>query len=260
MTELLSTLIASDKRRNLLLLLTSGPKEWDDIKTTLNVTSTGMLPQIKILEEEHLIRRDGKMYTLTPMGKVLAWKMEPLLKTTGLFDKHKTFWEEHALEVLPDDILLDISDLGNYQILENPDEHIFDINPFLNNLTRSRKIKGISHTVHPKFPDFFLDLAKEGVNSSLILTPGVFNIVKNKYRDKLNEWLDLGITELYVAENDTKFSFVVTDSYFSLSLFFNNGVFDAKHDVISLDPSALRWGERIFSHFQKISTKKESLD
>ncbi|MDO9323363.1 MAG: winged helix-turn-helix domain-containing protein [Methanoregula sp.] len=260
MTDLLSIVSASDKRRNLLILLNSGPKSWDEIKTALAVTSTGMLPQIKILEEEHLIARDGKKFKLTPMSLVLITYMGPFLKTIELFDKHKQFWQEHDLSVLPDEILLTISDLGNYQILENPDEHIFDINPFLNNITTSKNIKGISHTVHPKFPDFFLSLAKNGVRSSLILTPGVFKIVKHKYHDMLEEWLRIETTELYVSKNDLKFSFVVTDSYFSLSLFFNNGVFDAKHDVVCYDPSARAWGERIFSYYKKHSQKIESLD
>ena len=68
MNDLLNVISASDKRRNLLILLSSGSREWDDIKRVLKVTSTGMLPQIKILEEEHLIERDGRTFSLTPMG------------------------------------------------------------------------------------------------------------------------------------------------------------------------------------------------
>ncbi|MDP3565279.1 MAG: transcriptional regulator, partial [Methanoregula sp.] len=80
MTDLLSIVSASDKRRNLLVLLNSGPKSWDEIKTVLAVSSTGMLPQIKIMEEEHLITREGKKIKLTPMGKVLIGYLGPFLK------------------------------------------------------------------------------------------------------------------------------------------------------------------------------------
>ena len=89
MSDLLNVILASDKRRNLLILLNSGPKGWDEIKQTLMVTSTGMLPQVKILEEEHLIERDGKKFYLTPIGKVLTRYMEPLVRTTDVFDKNK---------------------------------------------------------------------------------------------------------------------------------------------------------------------------
>jgi predicted transcriptional regulator len=152
MTDLLGIISASDKRRNLLILLNSGPKSWEEVKTALEVTSTGMLPQIKILEEEHLITRSGKNYALTPMGKAIVAHTVPFIKTVEVFDTHKKFWEEHDLSVLPEEILLNIHTLGNYRILENPDEDIFEVTPFLNNMAMAKKLKGISHTVHPKFP------------------------------------------------------------------------------------------------------------
>ena len=68
MNELLNVISASDKRRNLLMLLNSGPQEWDDIKRILKVTSTGMLPQIKILEEEHLIEQNGQKVFINSDG------------------------------------------------------------------------------------------------------------------------------------------------------------------------------------------------
>lgn len=255
MNELLNVISASDKRRNLLILLNSGPREWDDVKRILKVTSTGMLPQIKILEEEHLIERDGRVFSLTPMGKVLTTHMEPLIKTMEIFDKNRKFWGEHNLGVLPQEILLDIREIGNYQILETADEEIFGISEFLNNIYRAKMIKGISHTVHPRFPDFFLNLAKKDVPVSLILTPGVFKIIKEKYGDLLKEGLKVKTSKVYVARDDIKFSFIKTDTYFSLSLFYSNGVFDSKHDVISYDSSALAWGERIFSYYLKDAVK-----
>jgi len=260
MNELLNIISASDKRRNLLILLNSGPREWDDIKRLLKVTSTGMLPQVKILEEEHLIHRDGKLFSLTPIGKVLATHMEPLIRTMEIFDRNRKFWHEHTLDMLPPDILLDIRDLGNYRIVENSDEELFDINGFLNNISKAKMIKGISHTIHPRYPDFFLNFAKIGIPVSLILNPGVFKIIRDKFPDKLEEGLRYKWASVYVAKKDIKFSYCITDSYFSISLFYNNGVFDSKHDVISYDPSAISWGERIFSHFQKESEKIESLD
>lgn len=260
MNELLNIISASDKRRNLLILLNSGSQEWDDIKRILKVTSTGMLPQIKILEEEHLIERDGRRFSLTPVGKVLVTHMEPLIRTMEIFDKNRKFWGEHNLGVLPSELLLDIRKIGNYRIIENSDEELFDINEFLNNISRAKTIKGISHTIHPRYPDFFLNFAKKGIPVSLILTPGVFKIIHDKYPDALKEGLNFKSSEVYVSKKDIKFSYIVTDSYFSISLFYNNGVFDSKHDIISYDPSAVAWGERIFSYFQKESEKIERLD
>jgi predicted transcriptional regulator len=259
MNELLNVISASDKRRNLLILLISGPREWDDIKRILKVTSTGMLPQIKILEEEHLIERDGRRFSLTPMGKVLTTHMEPLVRTMDVLDKNRKFWHEHDIGVLPHEILLNIGDLGNYQIIEVPDEDLFNINPFLQNIAQAKIIKGISHTVHPKFPEFFTALAKKGVQSSLIFTPNVYRIVSETYHAMLEEYLRCRNASLYVSKENLKFSFAVSDSYLSLSFFYTTGIFDSKHDIGSHDPSALHWGDQIFSYFKKQSEKIESI-
>ncbi len=54
--------LSEKKKKNLLLLLMEGPRNIEQIKTSLNVTSKAMMPQIKILkktgpgpsEREHL--------------------------------------------------------------------------------------------------------------------------------------------------------------------------------------------------------------
>jgi predicted transcriptional regulator len=257
MNELLNVISASDKRRNLLVLLNKGPREWDEIKKILKVTSTGMLPQVKILEEEHLIERDGRKFSLTPTGKVLTAYLEPLISTMEIFDSHKKFWGEHNIDVLPFEILVDIRKLGNYRIIENSDEEIFDVNMFLKNITPAKTLKGLSHTVHPTYPDFFMGLARKGVKTSLIFTPGVLKIMNEKYPGWVREFLGFRTTSLYVTKKDFKFSYVVTDSYFSISLFYNTGIFDSKNDVTSHEPSALEWGERIYRFLLEHSEKIE---
>ena len=260
MSELLNVISASDKRRNLLILLAKGPKEWDEIKSVLKVTSTGMLPQVKILEEEGLIERNGRKFSLTTVGRILATHMEPLLGTMEIFDKNRKFWNDHNIDVLPDDLLFRIRDIGDYRIIENSDEEIFDVNTFLKNISPAKTLKGLSHTVHPMYPEFFMNLAKKGVETSLIFTPGVLKKMKDKNPGWVTKWLAFKSTGLYVTKKDFKFSYVVTDSYFSISLFYKSGVFDSKNDVTSRDKSALAWGEQIFSYLLKHSEKIECED
>lgn len=260
MNDLLNVISASDKRRNLLILLNSGPLEWDEIRQALHVTATGMLPQIKILEEESLVRRDGRTYSLTPLGKVLTCRMEPLVRALEVLDKNRKFWREHDLTVLPHEILMNIGDLGEYRIVETPDEDFFSVTPFLEKIARAKTVRGIAHTVHPKYPDFFLNLAKNGAETSLILTPAVFRIIREHYRGMLEEWLACPNARLYVPEREIRFSFVVTDLNVSLSFFYNSGAFDSKHDIVSDEPSAREWGESIFAYYRKGSREIFSPD
>ena len=77
MTDLFATLSASDKPRNLMFPLKTGPKDGCTIEE-LGVTSAGMIPQIRIREEAHLITRSGSIYSPTLMGFALAIHMDKL--------------------------------------------------------------------------------------------------------------------------------------------------------------------------------------
>lgn len=259
MTDLFATLSASDKRRNLLIFLRTGPKDWGAIKEQLDVTSAGMIPQIKILEDARLITRTGSVYSLTTMGYSLAIHLEKLTKTAQLFDKDPVFWDEHNLDVIPDDLIRDIADLGEYQLLTVPDADLFDINPFLDNLKSSKTVTGISHHCHPSFPRFFTALAEHGVKSSLVLTPAVYSIIRQRYPEFLEIYLPLPNAELYVLKRDLKLSCAISDSYFSMSLFFRTGAFDTTRDVVSRDSSAIRWGERLVEYYRQQSVRIDAI-
>jgi predicted transcriptional regulator len=260
MADLLNVIISSEKRRNLLILLKNGQRTWDEIKTQLNVTATGMLPQIRILEEQGLIVREGKVYSLTELGKLVVHYLEPFDKTLMVIDSQKKFWQEHDIGALPKDLLLRIRELGIIQVIESKDEEIYESHKnFQEIVLNSKSVRGITHMVHPIYPDLFLGLARKGAQTGLILTSKAYNIVKIKYRPQLSDWLGYPNSSMYVLDEDIKFSFIVTDTYLSLTLFYHNGVFDSKRDLISSDPSALEWGGDLFAYYMKRSQKIETL-
>ncbi len=258
MTDLFATISASEKRRNLMIYLRKGPKNWGAIKEQLGVTSAGMIPQIKILEDARLITRSGNIYSLTTLGLVLATHIDKLTKTTDFFGRDLAFWDDHNLDVIPSDLLNEISDIGKYDLLIVPEAAIFDINPFLENLRDSKTVTGILHHCHPSLPPFFSALAKNGVKSSLVFTPSVYSLLKERFPWFLEEYLPLPRAEAYVLKHDLKLSCAISDTYFSLSLFFRTGAFDTARDITSRDPCAIKWGERLVAHYREQSVKVES--
>ncbi|MFZ0006157.1 MAG: winged helix-turn-helix domain-containing protein [Methanoregula sp.] len=261
MADLLCTICYSQKRKNLLILLKEGPKTWEEIKTVLEVTSTGMLPQIKILEDEKLVCKKGKKYALTELGELVAHFLEPLNKTLGVLEKEKKFWQNHDINALPKEFLLRIGELGNIQILESKDEQIYESHKeFRDILEHSTWVKGITHMVHPIYPDLFLSLAKKGIDTTLILTRNVFEIVEANYRPQITKWLEYDNAHLYVYDGEIKFSYITTEKYLSMTFFYSNGIFDTKRDLISVDPSAVKWGEDLFAYFRERSRSVKNLE
>ncbi|MDD1677929.1 MAG: winged helix-turn-helix domain-containing protein [Methanomicrobiales archaeon] len=249
MADLLSIVTTSEKRKNLLLLLQSGPKSMDEIRATLKVTTTGMLPQIKILSSHGLVRKIDGTYTLTDLGGVIAIHLDRLLGTLAVFEQEKEFWKEHDLAGIPLPLRMRIAELGKYCIISSGEDELYESHSeFQEQILRSTRVHGYAPILHPIYPQFFLALAKRGVEISLVLTDSVFARIEKKYGDQLNEGLRYPNASLYVTVENIRLAFIVTDRYFSTGMFFQDGRFDTKLDVTSFDASALAWGEELFRH------------
>lgn len=254
MSNLLATVTTSEKRKNLLIQLREGPQSWEEIKTHLNVTASGMLPQIKILEEEELIAKEGGLFQLTDTGYLVAHHLYTFDKTLTVIDQQKKFWQEHDLRALPQDFFVRLGDLTNPQIVEAGLEESFEPHAqFLEMILKSKKVAGISPIVHPIYPRFFLSLAQEGREVRLILSKNAFTKIKKEYYDLLFEGVQFENAHLLIYEDNMKFAYIVTEGYFCLSLFKKNGIFDSNRDLTSTDPSAIKWGEDLFSYFSERS-------
>jgi predicted transcriptional regulator len=249
MADLLSIVTTSDKRKNLLLLLQSGPKSMDEIRSILKVTTTGMLPQIKILSSHGLVRKMEGTYTLTEMGGVIAAHLDRFLGTLAVFEQEKEFWKVHDLGGIPLPLRNRIGELGKYRIIRYGDEELFESHSeFREQILRSSVVKGYAPIIHPIYPQFFLALAQRGVEIALVLTESVYTKIEKKYGDQLHEGLAYPNASLFVTHDDVHLAFIATDVYFSMTLFFQDGRFDNKMDVTSFDPRALTWGRDLFIH------------
>jgi len=254
MTDLLNIIVSSDKRRNLLLLLKDRPHSWDEIKVQLKVTATGMLPQIRILENEGLVVREGKMYSLTDTGRLLVHHLEPFDQAIRVIGGQKRFFREHDLTALPDEFFLRLHEFKDPRIVEASIEESFEPHThFLETILGSARVAGISPIVHPIYPRFFLSLAAQGHDVGLILTKNAYDKIKREYSEMLLRGLQYKNARLSICDSNLKFAYIVTDNHISMGLFLKNGIFDSKRDLVSTEPSAIRWGEDLFRHYQNLS-------
>lgn len=250
MAGLLSVIISSEKRRNLLLFLKEGPRTWDQIKNELKVTATGMLPQIHILEKEDLVVREGRMCSLTDTGKLVAHHLEPFDRTIRVISQQRKFWREHDITAFPHEFFIRLGELQNLQILEAGVEESFEPHAqFLERIFHSERVAGVSPIVHPLYPKFFLSRAEEGRDIRLILTKRAFSRIRKDYQDMLLQGLEYRNAGLSVCEDDIRFANIVTDTHITMGFFLKNGIFDSSREVVSTEPSAIRWGMDLFSYY-----------
>lgn len=256
---LLSVLTYSEKREALLFLLLNEPKTVAEIKSYFNVSSPEIIPRLKEMETKNLIFRENQYYFLTPVGKIVAQLFQPLVKTLHVLEDNEEFWMDHDVGAIPLQLLMKIGELGNTQRLECGIEEIYEPNKeCLENILKSRKIKVVSPIVHPMYPDFFLPLAENGIDISILLTRNAIDKIRKENRDILTQILGFKNMDFYISDEDIRLACIVTDVFFSICLFYKNGTFDSKTELISHDKSALLWGEELFNYFKDRSRKIEN--
>ena len=253
-SNLLATVTTSEKRKNLLILLLNGPRLWEEIKDTLNVKASGMLPQIKILESEDLVVKEGRQFRLTDSGQIVAFHLEQFDRTLMVIGQQKKYWQEHDIRALPQEFFFRLGELKKAQIYEAGTEEILEPHAqSIDMIMKSKKVSGISPVVHPVYPELFRSLAQDGREVRIILSKNAFAKIRKEYYDLFLEGLQYENAHLSVYEDDMRFSTIVTEKNLCMELFTKTGLFDSKRDLVSIDPMAVKWGEDVFSYFFKRS-------
>ncbi len=80
-STLITILLSSEKRTDLLLLLKEKPRTIEEINNELDTNSVAILPQLKKLKENGLVIQQDKIYELSLLGKIIVRKMESLVKS-----------------------------------------------------------------------------------------------------------------------------------------------------------------------------------
>ncbi|OEC89421.1 MULTISPECIES: helix-turn-helix transcriptional regulator [Methanosarcina] len=253
-SSLCDTIWLSEKRKNLLLLLMEGPRNIEQIKTSLNVTSKAMMPQIKILKKQGLVLQKENTYMLSEIGKLVVGNMLPLLNTLEVLEENKEYWTSRDTSVIPQEQFMRLGELGECMVIEPDLNHLFDLpREFTENLIKSRCIMSSLSYYHPLYSSLYSRLAKSGAEMEIVLTKAVLERLKNDCRDELETLLDSESTVVKICEENLNLpTIAVTEKFMYICLFNKQGKYDHRK-VMSFDASALRWGRELFMHYNELS-------
>ncbi|AKJ39667.1 helix-turn-helix transcriptional regulator [Methanosarcina barkeri] len=253
-SSLCDTIWLSEKRKNLLLLLMEGPRDIEQIKTSLNVTSKAMMPQIKILQKQGLVIQKENTYMLSEIGKLVVGNMLPLLNTLEVLEENKEYWTSRDTSVIPQEQFMRLGELGECMVIEPDLNHLFDLpREFTENLIKSRCIMSSLSYYHPLYSSLYSRLAKSGAEMEIVLTKAVLERLKNDCRDELETLLDSESTVVKICEENLNLpTIAVTEKFMYICLFNKQGKYDHRK-VMSFDASALRWGRELFMHYNELS-------
>jgi predicted transcriptional regulator len=250
--KLTELVFLSDKRKKLLLFLKDKPGSMAEIQEHLSADPVSILPQIKKLKEGNLVVQKGHTYELSLTGDIIAEKMTPFLGTLGVLEENFDYWTKRNLEGVPPFLRKRLFELKNCKLILPEVSHMFELNPeFVEKLHLSTHILGFASYFHPSFTKLYPELAKKGIEVSLIFTEPVLQRFKKDYREELCTFLNFENVGVFIFPQAPKIAdFTVTDKFFLLTLFPREKFFEHE-SLLSSEPEALKWGTDLFSHMLK---------
>jgi predicted transcriptional regulator len=255
--ELIELIFLSDKRKQLLLFLRNGPRNMDEITEALQVTSTSILPQIKKLKDMSLVVQEDRSYTLSLIGKVLVEKMQPLVSTIELFEDNFDYWSEKDLQGIPLSFKKRLGELGKCKLIQPDLDRMFELDQeVVENLSGSSYIFEAIAYFHPPMISLCQDLAKKGVEFSLLMSESVYERYCKDYTEDFLKMLALKNVRFFRYSGELRIaSLTVTDKFFMISLFPKNQRHFDRESLICYEPSALKLGSELFNELQLDSTQ-----
>jgi predicted transcriptional regulator len=246
----------------IILSLKEEAQRLSDLRTSINARDTSILHKIKNLEAEKLIIRDSikHSYSLTNKGYIYAVLFNKLFTTSNTLREMDDFWLQHDISGIPEHLLVDIGALNKATIFRFPPDNLDAVhNKYLDMLTGSKRIDGVSPVFHPDFADTFAEKLGQGARVRLVITDEVLDKIREsvKIKDLVKHvkkiFIDRNL-EIYLR-NNLKVALTVSEKFLSLGLFTLNGAYDYSVDVIGTDPQILSWGKDLFDYYRRNSKK-----
>ncbi|WP_406657524.1 winged helix-turn-helix domain-containing protein [Methanolobus sp. ZRKC2] len=249
---ILDIIFASEKRKNMLLLLQDGPKEMETILRTLETTRQALLPQIRIMEEHHLIVHYDDAYKLTMPGKLIVNKMIPLVNTCRSLNKNIDFFASHNIDPIPSHIFERINEIRNCEIIEPSLVDIFEMNKdFVEEAYNSSSLSFLLAFSHPAFSEVIARLAEGDKNTSIIVNEEIFDKFKSEWYEEFKHYLACENVKFYLYRKDLELTCLsICERSFVLRLLSKNNKFSNKH-LYCKDTGGHQWSKDFFDYYLK---------
>lgn len=260
--SLLDVIFASEKRKSVLLLLKGGSKEMETILQSLNTSRASLLPQIRILENNHLVEKKGRGdYELTVVGNMIVDKIVPLLDIIEVLDNNIDYWGQHDLDFIPPHLLKRLHELEPCTVMTNiPSTDVWEPSKEVVEKAKESKFQtSVTTFLFPNFPSLLADFNKKGVNMWLVVSDELLTKIKQEINDDFRHLLNSELNRVFLYSKKMGFmSFGYNEFYFMMRLLTKNGDYDQKY-LMSSSPSALAWAKDLFEYYLEQSVRVTDL-
>ena len=246
-------LLTSSMRTLILVVLYGKDKTLNEIKDELKKPSATVLHGLKELEENNLIKKQRRDYTLTSNGYLLATNVIKLIDNWYSIEKNKIFWNNHDLSSIPEDCLNRLYLLKDAKFISSTTSDLSNaFNTYVELISKSKDLKIILPIYSENHFKYFIKILKENkVRHLTILTHE--DILKSM---KQNRYLKKSLLEnekltVIGTKNKIKLFLTYSESFMALTLFFKDNHYDDSQMIIDTSENAIKWSETLFKSYNR---------
>ncbi|AKB36244.1 hypothetical protein MSSAC_1654 [Methanosarcina siciliae C2J] len=259
--NLIDLVALSEKRRDILLFIEKKQGSFEEIESSLDISSGSLRYHLKKLLDFGLLEEENGEYRLSEIAMPIIWNIKGLLDSLAFFEENIEYWNQHDLTSVPDFLLRRLEDLGRSELIKSNAEYLFEIPPeILENLRASEEISVFCSCLHPEIPLIYSEFTEKGLKFSLCVTEPVAERLFNQFPVETKKFQEAKNTELFVCSEDINLPiFVVTDRFIAMEFFLLSGK-RSKQFITFSETGALNWGRELHLHYTEISKKMEIAD
>jgi predicted transcriptional regulator len=169
--SLCDVIFASEKRKGVLLLLQDEAKEMKFLLKSLDTTRQALLPQIKVLEEHHLVDHYEDTYELTTIGELIVKEMVPLINTVEIFDTNINYWGTRNLDFIPPHLLKRIKELRNCEVITPSIMELYSLHKTYHQDKTPESVYSVGNLFYPDYQTRFTEM----IDNNITINYGIVN-------------------------------------------------------------------------------------
>ena len=246
-------LLTSSMRTLILVVLYNEKKNLNEIRNELKKPSATILHGLKELEDNNLIKKERKYYTLTSNGYLLATNIIKLINNWYSIDTNKIFWNNHELSGIPKNFLNKLYLLKDVELVSSTTSDLSNaFNKYTTLISSAKQLTIILPIYSENHFNTFINLLTSNhlKNLRIILNSKILKSMRgSRYIKK--SLLEHEKVEIIETEEPLKLFLTYSDDFMTLTLFFKDGHYDDSQIIIGENKDAIKWAEELFKFYNK---------
>ncbi|MBR0271196.1 MAG: DUF1724 domain-containing protein [Methanobrevibacter sp.] len=252
-------LLTSSMRTLILVVLYNNNKTLNEIRDELQKPSATILHGLKELEENNLIKKDKKEYSLTSNGYLLSTNIIKLINNWYSIETHKDFWNSHDLSGIPEEYLNKLYLLKDAELVSSTTSDLSNaFNTYIQLLRTSASIKMILPIYSENHFKYIIKLLKSDSiqHLTILINKKILRTMRKSRYLKKTILKNRKVTVLDMDRNP-KIFLTYSEEFMTLTLFFKDKHYDDSQMIVDRSENSIRWAKGLFNYYMEDSNDRQ---